>query len=111
MALPPVYYRLHPGSSKTFGPEIDVNNRVKMFLLQSLFVMQTILSFTVVLPTHAEWPEYLQPAFGAVESRLFDLKLALNATKTRLMLFSNAWKTLGFFSEHCNLAGRSDLIC
>ena len=60
--------------------------------------MQTILSSTAVVPTHAQWPEYLQPAFGAVESRLFDLKLVLNVSKTRLMLFSNAWKTLGFTS-------------
>ena len=37
--------------------------------------------------TFAPSPEYLQSAFGIVESQLFDLKLVLNPTKATFMFF------------------------
>lgn len=66
---------------------------VKTLHQHSFIFMLMILSFTVVAFPLLSLSPILQSAFDIVPSRPLDLKLVLNVTKTKMMLFSNGRKT------------------
>lgn len=70
--------------------------------MQSFIFMPMILSFTVVvLPSLM----CLQSAFDIVQSCLLDLKVVLNVTKTKMMLFSSGRKIVDSLSNTETLQG------
>lgn len=102
VVLPPVYDVLGQVFPKAlfwlhFCLLFMLTTSVKMFLKHRFMPM--ILSLTAA------------SAFGIVEWQLSDTVWnVLNATKTKLKLFSNALEDSSFSAQHCNLAVHSDWI-
>ena len=61
--------------------------------------------FTVLVTPFKQTFEYLQAAFDTVQSWLSKLKLVLNATKTKMVLFSNTRNSTAILPNIVTLQG------